>query len=177
MRSLTDAGVASLPPFVRPTDLNDRPFEILSARLNPNGYGNKPEIVYTVRDILHSEGQADAVRYDDEGDPLGPVYSMTLGVTDSRMRHVDWLAQNPRETLGPCQFQFLASRTPGQSPFANIVDYVEFDATPVLGSPRAPVNDEQTRRVAEARPAIPARRRGAAPPVRPDDDEPQDLPF
>lgn len=168
MRSLNDAGLASLPPFIRPTDLDVEPFEILNAKRSENGYGGNPEIVYTIRDIRHASGERQTLRYDDDGNPLGPIYSMSLSVTPSRQAHADWFLTS-RETLGPCQFQFLAPRVAGQSSFANIIDYAE--PGQLATGPRAPIAEENARPVPARRTRGPATNSGLAA------DELEDLPF
>lgn len=134
MRSLQDAGLTALPRFVKADQIGERPFEVVFCRLNPNGYGGQPELVYQFRIIPQPfpggrPGEDDGgILGWDNGQAIGPYVSWSCSPTPSREQHARYFATPGVETLGPCQFQWIESRTVGGSPFANIVDYVDLSA-------------------------------------------------
>lgn len=167
MRSMRDAGIGDRPRFVKATDIDDRPFVIIHAYLNPNGYNGQPEFVAHLRMM---DGQP--VAYDEDGLAIGPDVSWSASPTPSRDDIVRAF-ESSREAIGPCQFQFIPTRN--GSPFAHIVEYVDLDATP-LDVPSSP----STERAVAQRTAPPresARSRRASRPAPSTDDELEELPF
>jgi hypothetical protein len=117
--SLAQAGIGgALPPFVRAADIEDRPFWILSGRINPNGYEGRPEVVLRCRLDTRIPGYEPLYLPD-----LGEIvdFSWSGQPAPSREEIVEYFRSN-RAPLGPVMFQFLESRS--GNPFANIVDYV-----------------------------------------------------
>lgn len=127
MRSLESAGIGWRPPFVRSEVIGDRPFEIVHAYVNPNGYDGKPEIVAHLRFLGRDTG-GDPI-YDQEGHELWEC-SWSAALTPSR-EQIARAFVDTTESLGPCQFEFIPGTRPGMSPFANVVTCVDLSLVAV----------------------------------------------
>lgn len=132
--SLSAAGIGYRPPFVRADDVAARPFMIVHAEINPNGYGGRPEL-YAVLEIIPDEYHGPAL-YDEDGNAINRV-AWTAALTSSREQIARFFAGHPGDQLGPCQFHFVPGQ--GDKPFASLVDYVP----PISGQIVAPAPQQR----------------------------------
>lgn len=125
MRSLKDAGLNQLPPFIKQPQLDGRVFEILDAVARDSQFG--AEVVFTLRCL--DDASAGPWMYDQDGEAVH-VVSWSAAALGGRNNYVKHFALSGAETLGPCAIEWIANGT--ANAFAKIVDadWVDADAAP-----------------------------------------------
>lgn len=172
MRSLKEAGLNSLPPFIGQSDLEGRVFEIVDATSRDSQYG--PEVVFQLRVL--DDGERGPWIYTQDGDPVFLASwsaSYTPGANGQREQFVKHFRANPGDTLGPCLIEWIP--TQGGNPFARIIDAPAIQEGTVTAAASLPAPTTRTASPPKAAAATRRATRHPEPPQRPDDDDA--LPF